>query len=178
MRRIVFAVVVIALAACGGREAAEPAQPKDDPARGVYNYDHARAVGIRVEPVPPADLVCPTNVADDGFSADELDTPQERAELEREMATAPTCTVDPRLGLIVVGYSVEAVRDAGGAFEKGRLICGGIALTVPALDAEGFDDLARDRLRTAYGVDPFDSAVALVAGCRSTPWGADMLLPD
>jgi hypothetical protein len=178
MRRIVFALLVIALAACGGREAAGPTQPKDDPAQGIYNYDHARALGIRVDPVPPAALLCPTNVADDGFSADELDSPEERAKLEREMATAPTCTVDPRLGLIVVGYSVEAVRDAESAFEKGKLICEGIAPTVPALDAEGFDDLARDRVRTAYGVDRSDSFVDLVAGCRSTAWGADMLLPD
>lgn len=112
MRRVVFTLAVIALAACGGRDAAGPPQPEDDPAHGIYSYDHARAVGIRVDPVPSADLLCPINVADDGFAADELDKPEKRAELEREMATAPSCVVDPRLGLIVLGYSVEAVRDA------------------------------------------------------------------
>jgi hypothetical protein len=178
MRRVVFTLAVIALAACGGRDAAGPPQPEDDPAHGIYSYDHARAVGIRVDPVPSADLLCPLNVADDGFSADELDTPEKRAELEREMATAPSCMVDPRLGLIVLGYSVEAVRDAESAFEKGRLICGGIAPSVPAFDAEGFDDLVRDRLRTAYGVVPSDSLVELVAGCRTTTWGAAILVPD
>jgi hypothetical protein len=55
---------------------------------------------------------------DDGLSAGELDTPEERAALEREMDTAGSCIVDPRLGLIGLGYSVEAVRDAPSAFER------------------------------------------------------------
>ena len=177
-------VVLLAVAGCGGgsegaAEEAAPAQPKDDPARGIYNYDHAREVGIRVDPIPPAEQLCPTGVPDDGFSAEELDTPAEVAELEQEMATAPTCIADPRLALIGLGYSVEAVRDAPSAFEKGKLICSGFAPSVPAsFTAADFDRLTRERLRNAYGVDDDDSLAELVAGCRTTSWGASALLPD
>ena len=175
-------LALLALAGCNGGGAAEhaaPAQPNDDPARGIYNYDHARGLGIRVGPIPPATQLCPTNVADDGFSADELDTPEERAKLERQMATAPSCITDPRLSLIVLGYSVEAVRNASSAFKKGSLVCGGGAPSMPAsFDDADRDRFARSRVRSAYGVDGDDSIVELIAGCRSTAWGANMLLRD
>ena len=127
-------LVLLAVAACGEREreAAGPAQPDDDPAHGVYNYDDARDLGIRVDPVPPADQLCPVGITDDGLSAEELDTREELAALDQGMATAPTCTVDPRLGLIGLGYSVEAVRAAPNAVEKGKLVCGGGAPSIPA----------------------------------------------
>ena len=162
-RVAILLLVLLGLAACGEgeRTAIAPALPEDDPVHGIYNYDHAREVGIR-----------------DGFSAEELDTAEEVAAIEREMATAPTCIADPRLALIVVGYSVDAVRTAPSAYEKGKLICGGIAMSLPATDAEGFDRIARQKLRSGYGVDPSDSLEELVAGCRTTDWGADMLLPD
>ena len=179
-RVAILLLVLLGLAACGEgeRTAIAPALPEDDPVHGIYNYDHAREVGIRVDPIPPAEQLCPANAKDDGFSAEELDTAEEVAAIEREMATAPTCIADPRLALIVVGYSVDAVRTAPSAYEKGKLICGGIAMSLPATDAEGFDRIARQKLRSGYGVDPSDSLEELVAGCRTTDWGADMLLPD
>jgi hypothetical protein len=181
--------LIAALAACGGRaqqaggpvqaEDSGPIQPEDDPERGIYNYDHARELGIPVDPIPPADQLCPTNDRDDGFSAEELDTPEEVAELDRQMATAPSCVVDPRLALIGLGYSVQAVRDAPNAFEKGRLVCANYTASVPAgFTAAQFDRFTRNLLRNAYGVDgdePFDE---LAAGCRTTSWGASTLLPD
>jgi hypothetical protein len=173
---LVFFVSVFA--GYGGGETSAPPMPKDDPDHGIYNYEHAKALGIRVRRVPAAENLCP-QTADDGFSPAELDTPEERAAAEREMATASTCTVDPRLGLVVIGYSVEAVRAAPTAFEKGRIICSGAAISLLALeDARGYDRIARERLRKGYGVDPSDSLADLVAGCRTTQWGASMLLPD
>jgi hypothetical protein len=173
------ACVLLLLALAAGCSGSGPKQPKDDPARGIYNYDHAREAGIRVDPVPPDDELCPTGTADDGFSSEEIDTPEEREALEREMATSRTCIVDPRLGLIVLGYSVEAVRKATSAFEKGKLICGGIAPSIPAIaDEADRDRFARERLRNAYGVEASDPNAELVAGCRATSWGASMLLSD
>ena len=108
-----------------------------------------------------------------------MDTPEKQQALEREVATAPTCIVDPRLGVTVLGYSVDAVRNAPSAFEKGRLICGGSAPSIPAhADERDYDRFARSRLRNAYGVDASDPRDELVAGCRTTSWGASMLLPD
>jgi hypothetical protein len=173
------AACVLLIALAGGCVGSGPEQPADDPARGIYNYEHAREAGIRVDPVPPDGELCPTRVEDDGLSPEEMDTPEERQALEREMATAPTCTVDPRLGVIVLGYSVDAVRDAPSAFEKGKLICGGIEPSIPAIsNKEDLDRVARQRLRNAYGVDVNDPLQELVAGCRTTSWGASMLLPD
>jgi hypothetical protein len=179
MKRLAsLAVVAVALSACDGGSGG-PAQPPDDPVRGIYNYEHAREAGIRVDPVPPDDELCPTGVEDDGLSSEEMDTPEERQAIEREMATAPTCIVDPRLAVIVLGYSVEAVRNAPSAFEKGKLICGGIAPSIPGVgNRHDLDLLARRRLRNAYGVDASDTLDELVAGCRATTWGASMLFPD
>jgi hypothetical protein len=86
-RVTIVLVVLIAVAGCGASGAerepeAGPAQPEDDPEHGIYNYDHARELGIRVDAIAPADQLCPTGVEDDGFSAEELDTPEEVAELE------------------------------------------------------------------------------------------------
>jgi hypothetical protein len=183
-RVAIVLAVLIAVAGCGASGAerepeAGPAQPEDDPEHGIYNYDHARELGIRVDAIPPADQLCPTGVEDDGFSAEELDTPEEVAEIERQMATAPSCVVDPRLALIGLGYSVEAVRNAPSAYEKGRLICSGFAPSVPAsFTAADFDRFTRDRLENAYGVGDDDRLDELVAGCRTTSWGSSMLLPD
>lgn len=179
-RGAIVALFLFAIVACGEREreAAGPAQPRDDPAHGVYSYDHAKALGIRVDPIPPADQLCPANAKDDGFSAEEIDTPEELAAIDREMATAPSCIADPRFGLIVTGYAVDAVRNAASAFEKGKLICGGSEPSLPGgFDSAERDRFARDRLRRADGVDDDDPLAELVAGCRETPWGADVLLP-
>jgi hypothetical protein len=157
--RVAIALLVLfALTACGGSsEQAGPIQAKDDPARGIYNYDHARAVGIRVPPVPPADEICPPPP----------DSPSQR------------CTADPRLGTYSVGYSVEAVRSAPNAFTKGRLICGGRAPSLPgSFDAAERREFVLGRLRHALGVTPGDPLAELVAGCRTTSWGASVLLPD
>jgi hypothetical protein len=94
------------------------------------------------------------------------------------MAEAPTCIVDPRLALIALDYSVEAVRDAPTAFEKGKLICGGLAPSIPVTFGPAeLDRFTRERLGNAYGVDAADPLDELVAGCRTTSWGAAMLLP-
>jgi hypothetical protein len=154
MKRAACGLLLALAAGCSG---SGPEQPKDDPARGIYNYDHARELGIRVDPLPAEDELCPPDPA----------TATER------------CTIDPRTTIIVLGYSVEAVRKAGSAFEKGKLICGGIAPSIPAIgDAQDHDRFARRRLRNAYGIDASDSLAELVAGCRTTSWGASMLLPD
>ncbi|MGH2996308.1 MAG: hypothetical protein ACRDON_07860 [Gaiellaceae bacterium] len=178
-------VLVLALAtataACGAEGAEEPESrppqeggvlmPEGDPARGIYNYEQAKAVGIPVAAVPPPDEVCPVGPPDDGFTSEELDKPEEIEALERQMATAPTCVADPRLGLFGVGYDVEAVRAAASAYEKGRIICSGFWAhpTIPAdvAEPEAFARFQRERLRKAYGVEPEDELEVLVAGCRS-----------
>jgi hypothetical protein len=84
-----------------------------------------------------------------------------------------------RLALIRVGYSVEAARDAPSAFEKGKLLCGAVPPSIHGtFDRDDLDRFARQRLRSAYGVDAEDSLSELVAGCRATSWGASLLLPD
>lgn len=148
--------------------------PRDDPARGVYNYEHAKAVGIGVPPIPPPEERCPPPALDGGFSAEELDTPEEVAAIEREMETAPTCKVDPRFVLYSPGYSVEAVRAAESAFEKGVALCRIFAPSLPAnigSDPDALDRFTRGHLQHAIGVQPRDSLEELVQGCMTTNWG-------
>ena len=157
-------------------------QPADDPAHGIYNYEHAKALGLPVPAMPPPDELCTPDLSGDGISPDELDTPEERAALEERMATAPSCRVDPRESILIVGYSIEAVAAADSAYEKGKLICSspGAAATFfrPGLLIAGeqdYPDLVRARLRSAYGVEEGDDPEEVVRGCAATELGRELL---
>lgn len=179
----VLLLAALAMAGCRAddKEAAGPALPEDDPAHGIYNYEHAKAVGIPVDPIPPPDEICPADTVDEGFSAEDMDAPEEQAAIERELATAPSCTADPRGAVIDVGYSVAAVSAASSAFEKGRLICsaegigGSLFRAPPALAGGDPYILIRARLARAYGVEPSDDVDELVRGCAATSFGQDFL---
>jgi Subtilisin inhibitor-like len=154
--------------------------PADDPANGEYNYEHAQAVGIQVPRIPSADELCPPSSPDDGFSAEELDTPAEVEAIERALKAAPSCTVDPRLATYSPGYSVEAVRGAASAFAKGAALCRMFAPSLPAglaNDPDAIDRFTRDHLQGGIGVEPTDSLDELVRGCKTTDWGRWALKP-
>lgn len=51
---LVLAAAALVLVACDRQSASTPTNlPADDPAHGIYNYDHAKALGIRVPTVRP-----------------------------------------------------------------------------------------------------------------------------
>ena len=62
MERVFVALIALALTVAvgcrsegeGGEDTSPPPvqMPEDDPARGIYNYEHAKAVGIDVSPLP------------------------------------------------------------------------------------------------------------------------------
>jgi len=63
--------------------------PAGDPSGGVYTYEQARAVGIDVPPIPSAAEMCPPpDPTYSGIRPEDIDTPEERAALERGMEKA------------------------------------------------------------------------------------------
>jgi hypothetical protein len=87
--------------------------------------------------------------------------------------------------VIHVGYSVEEVRLAGSAYEKGKLICsapaaGATLFRTPAPDpGEEINPemLMKTKLQRAYGVEGSDDVDELVRGCASTGFGQTLLRP-
>ncbi len=181
--------MVLTATGCGA--ASEPAaragdapaatMPAGDPSGGVYTYEQARAVGIDVPPIPSAAEMCPPpDPTYSGIRPEDIDTPEERAALERRMEKAPTCLADPRKTLYIVGHDVAAVRAAGSAFEKGRLICARHWFRTHA-NPDSLPTAAeeiRARVHHADGVEPSDNRAELEAGCRTTEWAKQLLLRE
>lgn len=155
--------------------------PAGVPSGGLYNYEQAKAVGIDVPPIPSAAEMCPPpDPTYRGILPEDIDTPEERAALDRKMENAPRCLSDPRGNTYYVGHDVAAVRAAGSAYEKGRLICAHHWMrTVADPDSQPTArELIRERVHRALGVEPLDNRAELDAGCRTTEWAKQLLLGE